>query len=174
MNRLCAIACAALTSACLWAGGGFGLGVQSGFEVGRGQAVVPRLDYLRFTDSSSVPGPFSPIDLSATINSFSLGADYDYYPGGDTEHGFYLLGGLGVARASIKVTGSSAGDSASTTSRQTVVYPQGGGGYQFTPNLGLEILYKALAFKDVNVAVHGTVAGYSFSPNLQASLVVRF
>jgi opacity protein-like surface antigen len=174
MKRLCAIACSALTGASLWASGGFGLGVQTGFDIGKSQAIVPRLEYLRLTDSSTVPGPFSSIDLSATVNCFSLGADYDYYPGGETDHGFYLLGGLGVARASIEVTGSSAGASATTTSRQTVFYPEAGAGYQITPNLGVEVLYKALDFKDVNVAVNGTVAGYSFTSSLQASLVVRF
>ena len=174
MNRLCAIACSALTGASLWASGGFGLGVQTGFDIGKGQASVPRLEYLRLTDSSSVPGPFSSIDLSATVNCFSLGADYDYYPWGETDQGFYLLGGLGVARASIEVTGSAPGDSSTTTSRQTVFYPEAGAGYQITPHLGVEILYKALDFKDVNVAVNGTVAGYSFTSSVQASLVVRF
>jgi len=175
MNRLCAIACSALTGASLWASGGFGLGLQTGFDIGKGQAIVPRLEYLRLTDSSSVPGPaFTTTDLSASVNCFSLGADYDYYPGGETDHGFYLLGGLGVARASIEVTGSGPGDSATTTSRQTVFYPEAGAGYQITPNLGVEVLYKALDFKDVNVAVNGSVAGYSFTSSLQASLVVRF
>jgi Outer membrane protein beta-barrel domain len=175
MKRLCAIACSALTGASLWASGGFGLGVQTGFDIGRGQTIVPRLDYLRLTDSSSVPGEFgSSIDLSATVNCFSLGADYDYYFGGDTDRGFYLLGGLGVARASIAVDGSGIGGSASTTSRQTVFYPEAGAGYQITPHLGVEVLYKALNFKDVVIAPGGVPVGYSFSSGVQASLVVRF
>jgi len=175
MNRLCAIACSALTGVSLWAGGGFGLGVQTGFDIGKGQAIVPRLEYLRLTDSSTVPGPFNgSIDLSATVNCFSLGADYDYYPGGRTDHGVYLLGGLGVSRASIAVDGSGAGGSASTTSRQTVFYPEAGAGYQFTEHLGFEVLYKALDFKDVNIAIGGVLVGYSFTSSLQATLVVRF
>jgi|GEM_PF-1570893 hypothetical protein len=175
MNRLCAIACAALTGASLWAGGGYGLGLQTGFDVKAGQAIVPRLEYLRFTDSSSVADNYgNSIDLSATINCFSLGADYDYYFGGETDHGFYVLGGLGVAHASIAVSGSTFYGSDRTTSQQTVAYPEAGAGYQITPHLGVEILYKALDFKDVNIAIAGQVVGYSFTSSLQASVVVRF
>jgi hypothetical protein len=174
MKRLCAIACSALAGASLWAGG-YSVGLQTGFEVGAHGVVAPRLEYLRLTDSSSVAGPFgSSIGLSATVNCFALGADYDYFLGDDTDRGFYLLGGLGVARANIEVTGSGAGSSASTTSQQTVLYPEGGAGYMFTPHIGLEVLYKALPFKDVNVLVAGTPVGYSFTGSLEAALVVRF
>ncbi len=174
MKRLCAIACSALTGASLWAGG-FGVGVQTSFDLTDNSAIAPRVEYLRFTDSSTVGGPFgNPIDLSATVNCFSLGADYDYYLGGETGKGFYLLGGLGVATASIEVSGSGAGSSASTTKRQTVVYPEAGVGYQITPHLGVELLYKALRFSDVTVAVAGEPVGYSFTGSVQASLVLRF
>jgi opacity protein-like surface antigen len=174
MKRLCAIACSALTGASLWAGG-FGVGVQTSFDLTDSTAIAPRLEYLRFTDSSTVGGPFGdPIDLSATIDCFSLGADYDYYPWSQTGKGFYLLGGLGVATANIRVTGSGAGDYERTTSRQTVVYPEAGVGYQFTPNLGVEVLYKALRFSDVTIAVTGVPVGYSFTGSVQASLVLRF
>ena len=175
MNRVCAIACAALTGASLWAGGGYAVGLQTAFEVGASGAVAPRLEYLRLTDSSSVAGPFgSSIDLSAKVDCFALGADYDYYLGEEVGQGFYLLGGLGVALANIRVTGSGAGDASSATSRQTVLFPEGGAGYQFTPHLGFEVLYKALPFKDVNVLVAGTPVGFSFTGSLEASLVVRF
>jgi hypothetical protein len=175
MKRVCAFACAALTGASLWAGGGYAVGLQTAFELGPSGAVAPRLEYLRLTDSSSVGGPFnSTIDLSARVDCFSLGADYDYYLGPDIGQGFYLLGGLGVARASIRVDASGAGDAASATSRQTVFYPEGGAGYQFTPHLGLEVLYKALPFKDVIVLVAGAPVGYSFSGSLETSVVVRF
>jgi len=36
------------------------------------------------------------------------------------------------------------------------------------------VLYKALDFKDVNIAIGGVLVGYSFTSSLQATLVVRF
>jgi hypothetical protein len=114
------------------------------------------------------------IDLSATVNSFSLGADYNYFTSGRTGKGFYLLAGLGVARANFSVTGSAAGFTSRTTSNQTVLYPEGGIGWQFNRYLGAEVLYKAMNFNDVTVVVAGVPAGYSFSGSLQADLVVRF
>jgi len=173
MKRLPAVACSALTGASLWAGS-YGVGFQTAFDLGESGAVAPRVDYLRATDSSTVAGPFSPINLSATVDCLSLGADYDYFPGETRGEGFYALAGLGVATARINVSGSTFGASSSASSRQTLVYPEAGAGYQFNWHLGAEILYKALDFRDVTFAVAGTPVAYSFSGNVQASLVVRF
>jgi hypothetical protein len=165
-----ALVCFALTSGCLWAGG-FGVGVQTAFDLGGGSAIAPRLEYQRYTDSSTVGGN---IDLSATVNSFSLGADYNYFTSGRTDKGFYLLGGLGVATASFNVSASAAGSTSRNSSHQTVLYPEGGVGWQFNRYLGAEVIYKAMSFKDVTVVVAGVPVGYSFSGSLQADLVVRF
>ncbi|MDR3673266.1 MAG: outer membrane beta-barrel protein [Holophaga sp.] len=174
MKPLSAIALFTMTGASLWASG-FGVGVQTAFDLGDGHAIAPRLEYQRYTDSSSVAGPvLSPIDMNATVNCFSLGADYNYFFSGRTGRGFYVLGGLGVASASFNVTASTAGLSSQATSHQTVLYPEAGAGYQFNRNLGLEVLYKDLRFDDVNLAVAGTPVGYSFSGSLQADLVLRF
>jgi hypothetical protein len=163
-----------LTSASLWANG-YGVGVQTAFDLGGGQAIAPRLEYQRYTDSTSVAGPvFYPINMNATVNCFSLGVDYNYFFSRRTGRGFYLLGGLGVANASFNVTASTAGLSARTTSHQTVLYPEAGVGYQFTRWVGLEVLYKNLQFHDVDLAVADTPVGYSFSGSLQADLVLRF
>jgi hypothetical protein len=174
MKQLSVIALCALSGASLWAGG-FGVGVQTAFDLGSGNAIAPRLEYLRYTDSSSVGGPFgTPIDLNATMNCFSLGADYNYFFSGRTGKGFYLLAGVGAATAHFNVTASAAGESASTSSNQTVVYPEGGVGYQFNRWLGVEALYKDMNFHDVDLMVINTAVGYSFSGNVQADLVVRF
>jgi len=55
-----------------------------------------------------------------------------------------------------------------------VIYPEAGLGYQFTPHLGAELLYKDLNFQNVNLVVGGIPITYSFSGSLQASLVLRF
>ena len=171
MKRLSAVIFSTLTGASLWAGG-FGAGVQTAFDLGENGAIAPRLEYLRLTDSSTVAGQ---INLSATVNCFTLGADYDYFTGDRTGKGFYLLGGLGVALADFNVSGSASdGSTSSTTSHQTVLYPEAGVGYIFTRYLGVELLYKYLNFKDVVFAVDGVPVAYSFSGSLQASLVVRF
>ena len=173
VKRLSVIAFSALTGASLWASG-YGVGVQTAFDLGSGNAIAPRLEYIHYTATSSVGGPFAPIDLSATVNCFSLGVDYNYFLSGRTGKGFYVLAGLGVAVADINVTGSSPEDSANTTSRQTVVYTEAGVGYQFNRFLGLELLYKDLDFKDVTVVVDGVPVGYSFTASIQADVVVRF
>jgi len=170
MKRMSVVVCFALTSGFLWAGG-FGVGLQTAFDLGSGSAIAPRVEYQRYTDSSTVGGD---IDLSATINSFSLGADYNYFTSGQTGKGFYLLAGLGVAVANFSVSASDPYSTARTTSSQTVFYPEGGLGWQFNRYLGAEVLYKALNFKDVTLAVDGVPVGYSFSGSLQADVVVRF
>ena len=163
------IAISALAGASLWAGG-FGAGLQTSYPLNEDSVIVPRLDFLYSTDSSSSAG----ISLSTKANIFSLGADYDYFPGGKTWKGFYGLGGVGVAYAIIDVSGSISGFSASTTSNQTVLYPEIGAGYMFTENFGAEIIYKYLDIKDVKLLVAGVPAGYSYSGGLQVSVVARF
>jgi len=173
MNRLPVILCAALAGGSLWAGG-FGLGVQTGYPLGDSGVLVPRLDYLHLTDSNSVSGPVTPINLSSTADLLSLGADYDWFIRGHRERGFYVLGGLGVALASIQVDGSTADASASTTSHQTLLYPEVGMGYQFVRNFGLEVVYKDFNFRSVNLAVAGVPVSYSFTSGLELGLVFRF
>jgi hypothetical protein len=169
MRNVSVFAIFAMAGASLWAGG-FGAGLQTSFPLSEDSVIVPRLDFMHSTDSSSSSG----IGLSSKANIFSLGADYDYFPGGKTWKGFYGLGGVGVAYASIDVSGSIAGFSGSTTSNQTVPYPEIGAGYMFTENIGAEILYKYLDIKDVNLLVGGVPAGYSYSGGLQIAVVARF
>lgn len=174
MRSFRVIALSAIASAGLWAGGGFGAGVQTAFAINEASAVVPRLDFLHSTDSTSVAGPITPINLSTTANIFSLGADYDYFITGGIGKGFYVLAGLGVAMAGIDVSGSTTGAAASTTSHQTVIYPEAGAGYQFNRTFGLELLFKNYRFSDVTLQVGGVPAGYSYSGGLQVAVTARF
>ena len=174
MKPVCALLFSAMTGISLCASSSYGVGVQTGFDLGNGSVIAPKLDYLHITDSSSVGGSAAPIDLSTTANVVSLAADYDYFINGQNPWGFYGAAGLGVAVASLDVSGSTVGASASTTSHQTVVYPEIGIGYQFQQYFGLELLYKNLRLNDVTVAVGGVPAGYSYSGTLQLGFVVRF
>lgn len=173
MNRFRLIALFTLASASLWASDGFGLGIQTSFQTNDQGALVPRADFLRITDSSNEPGPFNAINLSTTANIFSLGVDYDYYLTGAPGQGCFLLGGVGLAAAAIEVSGSTPGASASTTSHQTLLFPEAGVGYQFTRHVGVEVVYRDLNFKDVDLAVAGVPVGYSFSGGLEAAVVCR-
>ena len=169
MKRCIVLFGSALTVSSLWAGG-FGLGIQTAFDLGQGCAIAPRLEYLRITDSSTV----GPISLSATDNIFSLGADFNYFFSGRTGKGFYVLGGLGLANGSLSVSGTDGTSSNQVTQNQTVLYPEGGAGYEFTRHVGLEVLYKALNFKDVDLAVGGVPVSYSYSNLVQIALTLRF
>jgi hypothetical protein len=174
MKPVRALLFSALTGVSLCASSSYGLGLQTGFDLGDGSVIAPKLDYLHLTDSSSVAGSAASIDLSTTADVASLAADYDYFINGQHPWGFYGAAGLGVAVANIHVDGSTFGASASTTSHQTVVYPEIGAGYLFQHYFGVELMYKNLRLSDVTVAVGGVPAGYSYSGTLQLAFVVRF
>jgi hypothetical protein len=170
MKLVRAFACLAMSGACLHAGG-YGAGVQKAFDLGGGNAVVPRLDYLHVTDSSNLAGT---VDAKATGNILALGADCDHFVGKEPGRGFYVLAGGGLAGMSIHLAGSTAAASASTTVRKRTLYPEAGLGFLFTRNVGLEVLYKGVRYHDVNLAVGGVPVRYAFSGAVQGSLVVRF
>jgi opacity protein-like surface antigen len=153
---------------------GFGLGVQTAFDLDPGQAVAPRLDYQRSTDSTTAGSDAAPVNLSSTVDMVSLGADYQYYPGGRTGNGLYLQAGLGLAWARLDVSGSGPGGSGQATSRQTRPYPEAGLGYAFTSHFGLEVLYRALRFNDVTFMAGQVPVTYSLTAGLLAGVTVRF
>ena len=169
MKILHALVISALTGATL-AAGGFGLGVQGSYSLGHGQALVPRLDYLHETDSAAS----DVASLDATANVICAGADYNYFTGGRTGQGLFVLGGLGLASGNLKVTASVPGASGSATSNQLVGYYEVGAGYQFTRHLGAELLYKGLNFRDVTVVAGGYPVAYSLSGGVQLALTLRF
>jgi len=173
MKRFIALACFAMAGASLFAGG-FGVGVQTSFDLGGGNAIAPRLDYIHATDSSTPSGPAVPVRLDAKVNILALGVDYDYFPGKQSGQGFYLLVGGGVADFTVHVDGTAGPASASNSNRKTTLFPEAGLGWLFTRNIGLELLYKELRYHDLNLAVGGESAAYTLSGILQGSLVVRF
>jgi hypothetical protein len=173
MRRCHALALCALAGTLLHAGG-FGLGVQMPVAMDRGGVLVPRMDFLHATDSSSSGSLIGPVALSATANILSVGADYNYFTGDKPGLGLFVLGGLGIARASLDLSASAPGAAASTTSQQWRIYPEVGVGYQFTRHLGVELLYRNLSLSDVHLTVGGVPAVYSFTGSVEAAFVVRF
>jgi hypothetical protein len=174
MKILPALVLFAVSGASL-AAGGFGLGVQTALEVAPGSVLVPRFDYLNASDSASYAGPGTIINTNATENLFSLALDYDWFPRGRSDRGFYLLAGLGVAYANVRVSGgSSDGTSASVSKGQTLLYPEVGGGYLFTPHVGLEVVYKAINYKDVYLPIDGTEVAWSNHGELLIAVSLRF
>ena len=171
--RRCGMTALLFLASTLLRAGGFGLGIQTAVDLGKGSAIVPRLDYLHATDSTTAGLDF-PVDLTATADIVALGADYDYFLGGRTGQGFYVLGGLGLANANISISGATSGYAASTTSTQTRIYAEAGLGYQFNRHFGLELLYKDLQLQDVNLQVAGEWVAYSFPAAVQANVILRF
>jgi opacity protein-like surface antigen len=111
---------------------GFTLGANVGIEWQGGHVLRPRLDYTHHNgDAFGVSGN----DL--TVNSFQLGADYNYFVSEKASDGFYLL--VGVGYANTKVSGNAVAG-ASTTSKSA--FARGTGvGYEFTPMVGAELRY---------------------------------
>jgi len=153
---------------------GYGLGVHGLFDLGSGNAIVPRLDYVTYKRSGTSGGALT-WDVKDTI--LSIGADYNYFVGGKTNQGFYLAGGLGLASGKFETTVSMLGASSTVSVTKGSLYLQAGVGYQFTPNMGAELRYQSLKFSDVeaNVDGLGTAGSADISaPSIQASFTVRF
>ncbi len=170
MRHLPVLLSCALAATALHAGSGYGLGLQDVLDQEGHHAIVPRLDYLHGTDSSTPGG----VSAKVTINALTLGVDYNYFFGQEAGKGGYLLVGPGLAGFSLHLAGSSAGTSATTSVRKTTLYPEAGLGWLFTRNVGLEVLYKYLPYHDINMTVNGTPVSYTFNGVVQASLVLRF
>jgi hypothetical protein len=79
-----------------------------------------------------------------------------------------------VAWADLDVSGSGQAGAGSTTSHQIMPYPEMGVGYEFTANLGLELLYQAIFSQDVQVQVGPVPVAWSFTSTVQLGLTVRF
>lgn len=79
---------------------GWGAAFHVTLDLGRGHLLRPRLD----VDTYRVKGAYDSGDDhqdTLDLTGLGLGADYLYYPGGRTDAGLYLLGGLGVKRWSV-------------------------------------------------------------------------
>jgi opacity protein-like surface antigen len=144
------------------------LGVHLLVDMEDGNALVPRLDYTLHSRSLNTVDNLK-ADRKADV--WNLGVDYNYFFSGRASEGFYLTAGLGYASAKFQI------DDAGETYRPTkgaVAYALGAG-YQFNPNLGLEVRYTASRFNDV--AYGPALARQSVdvnAPALTASLLFRY
>jgi len=175
MKRRSTLILSVLTGAYLQAGG-FGTGLQASFDLGGRSAAVPRVDFLRVTDSTAIAASGSSGQVSATNNVYSLGCDYNYFVVGDPRsRGAYLAAGVGLAKGSLGVQGSLAGGPSTRADRQQWrAFPEAGIGYLFMRHLGAEILYKDFRFQDVGINLSGQPVNHSFDRAIEVALFIRF
>jgi hypothetical protein len=143
-------------------GGGVGVHMLLGFE--GGHAIVPRFDYTYFKKSED--------GIDRKVQSYQLGADYNYFFSKQVNSGPYVGGGLGMAATKFELDGR--GSSANDT--PVTAYTAASAGWMFTPHIGAELRYTYSRFKP-------DVAGYApmgftgkptvDSPSLNASLIIR-
>lgn len=144
-------------------GGGAGVHMVVGFD--GGHAIVPRFDYTYFKKSSD--------GVDRKVQTYQLGADYNYFLSKQVNVGPYLGGGLGVSAAKFELDGQ--GSSASNT--PVTPYVAASGGWMFTRNLGAELRYTYAHYKpDVTgFAPRGfTEKPTVDSGTLNASFIFRF
>jgi len=156
------------------AAGGFDLGLQRTFDRGAGLALVPNVDYLNTTTTSTMAGPASTVTLDGTQNILSASLDVNWFFRGDTDRGFFLIGGAGVAAGFLSVHGQATdGASGTARARDTVFYPEVGAGFLFNGRVGVEALYKDFRFKQVNLGIDGGTVAWSANGVLLVALVIR-
>lgn len=100
-----------------------GLLAPMGF--GGGHVIQPRLDYALHRHSGT------------KVDTLKLGVDYLYHVGGNDKQGLYLAGGLGLARTKLQLAQIGASQS------KTALAWAGGLGYDFSPNLGLDLRWNS-------------------------------
>lgn len=140
---------------------GFGLGFHALVDLKNGHAIVPRFDYLMYANGSPDPNHWAPgVELKNRL--MMLGVDYQYHFTGKLDQGPYLLGGLAYGDMEYKAEKGGASIAASAKAPVLAL----GGGYQFSPRVGLELRYLSATFKPNDVSMT--------APSLNASLFLRF
>lgn len=140
---------------------GFGLGVHVLVDLKNGHALLPRFDYLMYSNGSPDPNHWAP-GVALKYRLMMLGADYQYHFHGKPGQGPYVLGGLAYGDMEYK---AERGGASITASDKAPVFALGGG-YQFSPRLGVEFRYLNATFKPNGVSMS--------APSLNATLMVRF
>lgn len=149
----------------------FGIGLHDQIHLQEGHAIVPRVDYVKYSRSNWAR--IENLDLKATVLQY--GVDYNYYFDGKVETGLYLLGGIGLSYLKWEGTYQSANYSAT----KNTPYIALGGGYSFTRNLGAELRYVHVSYSGLSGATK-TLGDwlsktYSLSgPSLQVALIAQF
>jgi hypothetical protein len=143
-------------------GGGAGVHMLIGFE--GGHAIMPRFDYTYFKKSEG--------GIDRKMQSYQLGADYNYFLGRKVNEGPYVGGGLGLAATKFQLDGQGYhSDDTPVTG-----YAAASAGWVFTPHVGAELRYTYSRYKP-------DVAGFApmgfngkpsvDAPALNASLIFR-
>jgi len=144
---------------------GFGMGLHGFIDLGDGHALVPRLQGTRFKRDEST-------GYSIETRLWTLGADYQFHPGGVSGQGLYLLAGLGAARGSFHERFS--GVNLSFSEHKTAPYLDAGAGYMFSKHIGAELRYQHIRFKDLSMPTTFAEKTDLDANSLQASIVLRF
>lgn len=150
---------------------GYGVGLHLLVDLGNGLAVVPRVDYTLYKNDRTV-GLFNE---DARLKILTGGADVNFYLSRETGKGLYFLGGLGYASGKFESNYTGPLIDLNSDGSKGAFYLQAGAGIQFTPNVGVEVRYQSLDFKDVDTNMLGFSSREDVScPSIQASLMVRF
>lgn len=144
-------------------GAGVGAHMVIGFQ--GGHAIVPRIDYTYFKKSES--------GVDRKVQTYQIGADYNYFLGGKVNQGAYLGAGLGFGSAKFELTGLGSASSDTPTS----VYGTVECGWMFTKNMGAELRYTWSRYKPevANFAPRGYTGNPTVdAPTINASFIFRF
>jgi len=143
-------------------GGGIGVHMVIGFN--GGHAIVPRFDYTY--DKKDQDG------VNRKVQTYQLGADYNYFFSHRVNNGPYVGGGLGFSAAKFQLDGR--GSSASDTPNSA--YVAASAGWMFTPHMGAELRYNWSKYSPDMTGF--APRGYTGKPDVQsptinASFIVR-
>lgn len=142
---------------------GYGLGIHALVPLQGGHALVPRLDYTMY--KRSLEG-----DADLKVNVLAIGGDYNYFISEKPGDGFYVLAGLGYS--SMKWEISSGPFSINET--KGTYYLAAGGGFQFTPNVGVELRYTHAKYTDLGSSISPSIKEDVTGPAINASVFFRF
>jgi hypothetical protein len=106
---------------------GAGVGINARVDLGKGNSIVPRLDYTRYSNTTDG------VDVTADVTY--VGVDYNYYFSQKCGVGPYV--GLGAGFASVHIDASDAWDSLSVNG--SAPYYDFNAGYAFTRHSSVEV-----------------------------------
>ncbi|WP_005035500.1 outer membrane beta-barrel protein [Holophaga foetida] len=136
---------------------GFGIGGHLFFDLQGGHALVPRIDYIAYSNDD--------YDGEAKASTLSFGVDYNYFLERRANRGLYVAAGAAITRGKIEYRDDY--DAYYDYSyNDTALGFSIGGGYRFNSNIGVEVKYNTVSFSKYGYDVD--------APSLNASFVCRF
>jgi opacity protein-like surface antigen len=166
---------------------GFNLGTNLFINLGHGHAIAPRLDYVTFSGKSfpngtvttlDAPGPSItyPVYGKGKFESIALIADYNFFPNGKANDGFYFALGVGFARNTYSLketTDPKVQINWNNSDSMNSVIVNAGFGYMFSPHIGVEAKYAFTRYEmgSPNFVNQSNIAD---APWVNLGLVARF